>query len=357
MPTLKRYLTVLKGKQGELRALSRLLPDVKQSILPLIEIIPPTTNNAGVVKPIQEHIHHEVERLAGNWGTDERVLVDARHLPVGGASHPLSILSERAHALDLGIVTVTSTTAPRSISDPAAYARREYGHGVCLRESTASVVADDYVRDIDRTLYDLGASPGETDFVLDVGHVRVDQQLLMPRFVATAISRIPYMSQWRSLSMTASSFPASLSHLQRGISRVPRGEWSLWTALRSLLPASVPMPNFGDYAVLHPDLTQGRWPGSATIRYTTTDSTLVVRGRGLATHGAGQYVELAQDLVGLDAYAGATFSWGDGYVRACAQAQAGPGNATKWIEVGVNHHITFVVRQLLAQAAAGAGGI
>ncbi len=45
-------------------------------------------------------------------------------------------------------------------------------------------------------------------------------------------------------------------------------------------------------------------------------------------------------------FRGADFSYGDGYIAACAAGVKGPSNQTRWKEVGINHHITRVAEDL-----------
>jgi hypothetical protein len=85
---------------------------------------------------------------------------------------------------------------------------------------------------------------------------------------------------------------------------------------------------------------------SASIRYTTPESWLIVKGRNVNQYGFEQYYDLCKQLIGRPEYVGPEFSWGDEFIWKCAQETAGTGNATTWRKVGVNHHLTLVARQL-----------
>jgi len=341
-----RYLAILKGKQGEYGALSTLAPEVKRLITPLLEIIPPRPNKRGVTKALTEYIENEAERIADCWGTGDRILADVRYLSAAANPYPLKVLCDRARALGVPLVPVASTDAPRAIVDPARYAYRVHRSGLCLRESPQAVLATSFPADLTRTLRDFDANPSTVDFVLDMGAIRDETGSLMPRFAASAFSRIPYLDQWRSVTLAASSFPVSLAHLGPGFHTMRRAEWALWESVCQATSTMSRAPGYGDYTVVSPGLSEGRWPGSATIRYTCAREVVIERGRGLLKHGTSQYVQLARHLLQHDSYVGASYSWGDEYVAACASGSVTAGNATRWVQVGVNHHLTYVARQV-----------
>ena len=91
---------------------------------------------------------------------------------------------------------------------------------------------------------------------------------------------------------------------------------------------------------------------SASIRYTTADHWLIVKGKNVRQYGFDQYFELCRTLVELPEYSGENFSWGDRFIMRCARGSGGPGNATTWRKVGTNHHLTLVAQQLATVGAA-----
>ena len=151
--------------------------------------------------------------------------------------------------------------------------------------------------------------------------------------------------------LAAASFPEDLSDVSAAtIVTLPRHEWDLWKTLQRK-PAALPRRDliFGDYAMAHPvakTLDPRTMRMSANIRYTTQDEWLVIKGRNVRQYGFSQYFDLCRLLVERPEYSGRTYSWGDGYIADCAEGMQGPGNATTWRKVGVNHHLTLVTRGL-----------
>ncbi|MBV9503047.1 MAG: hypothetical protein JO138_27045, partial [Acidobacteriaceae bacterium] len=146
-----------------------------------------------------------------------------------------------------------------------------------------------------------------------------------------------------------SSFPIDLSDITPGISSLARAEWALWSQLRKDTDSTF---WFGDYGISHVDVREidpRLMVASASIGYTAENEWLIFRGRSLREPrygGYAQYRTLSTQLVNHPSYSGPRFSWGDDYLFKCAHSLAGTGNLTTWRQVGTNHHITFVVRQL-----------
>jgi hypothetical protein len=132
-----------------------------------------------------------------------------------------------------------------------------------------------------------------------------------------------------------------------------RADWLSWhnqvSAPNSRL---VRKPTFGDYTILYPYLVPlPRFLNvSASIRYTSDEYWVIMRGEGLNNEdgpGRSQYPAQALLLRERDEFCGDEFSAGDRYLRELGQAIGqSKGSPESLIRAGVNHHITFVVKQI-----------
>lgn len=226
------------------------------------------------------------------------------------------------------------------------------GTGACVRLLVEDFEEDiDLEAEVDRLLSGLGGiDPTSIDLVVDLEDLgpEANRAVLVARSV---FSMIPQKDQWRRMILAAASFPEDLSDLGAATtSTIPRREWELWKTLQRR-PNILPRRDliFGDYAIAHPvpkELDPRIMQMSASIRYTTPDDWLVVKGRNVRQYGFDQYFELCKTLIGGPEYSGRDFSWGDRYIDDCANGMTGPGNATTWRKVGTNHHLTLVTREL-----------
>jgi hypothetical protein len=343
----QRYVPILKWREAEAAALYELSPNVKAATTPLLELVPPSESKAAKMT-LREYIDEEVKRIAGNWGT-ANVFVDVLHLAPDPAVYPLAIALDRARHAGLRIIPVSSTTSGNDVLHPARNALRTMRRGVCLRERLGSFNKPSFPDALARTIRELDASPGDIDLLLDLEHI--SYQPMIPTFIAAAIERIPDLSAFRSFTVACSSFPLSLSHLPAGTHRLERADWFLWRAIRDSLRVGTRSPGYGDYSIVHPKLLTGGRIGTATLRYTTHDSFVIARGRSLEQFGFSEYNRLAREFVVNDVYLGRGYSKGDAFLHDNALGRAGTGTQGQWIQLGVNHHLTYVVRQLASQAS------
>lgn len=350
------YVPMLKGKEGEFAALEMLNPDARADLMPLIEIpgVPYDYANERPAKSLDDHVSGIAERLQRSWRDgwlyvdlpwreDEEQLSDGR-IALDAVLTSCAILGVKA------VPVVSRASSAKCLEAAGRYSENEQA-GACIR-----LIVEDFEEDIDpeievdRLLTGLGrVSVSSIDLIIDLEDLGSDpgRALLVARSVFSMIPK----KNFRYMILAAASFPEDLSDVDAATTTtLPRREWELWKTLQrrpNLLPRRDLI--FGDYAITHPvpkELDPRTMRMSASIRYTTRDSWLVVKGRNVRQYGFDQYFELCKELVQRPEYEGREFSWGDKYISDCADGMAGPGNATTWRKVGTNHHLTLVMREI-----------
>jgi hypothetical protein len=360
MPVM--YVPVLRGKEGEYGALEELSTGVKDSILPLVEIpsVPFDYANERPARTLDEHIAGIAERLNRCWGgrhlyLDMPWFGDNERL-ASGAVAVQQVLHDCIVANVLAIPVVTTSSSAPYLEAVRRQLPRCDGQ-ICIRFSEADFDEEgdtDPSEQLARLMDAVGADDlSKADLLLDLGDIGSDigRATLVARSV---LAQAPRLRDWRRLILAAASFPENLSEVGAATtSRLSRVEWQLWTRLKRRGHLQREDLIFGDYAVSHPaptELDPRTMRMSASIRYTTPNDWLVLKGRNVRQYGFDQYFELARELVGLPEFSGEGFSWGDRFIQRCARGDAGPGNATTWRKVGTNHHLTLLARELAANA-------
>jgi hypothetical protein len=113
------------------------------------------------------------------------------------------------------------------------------------------------------------------------------------------------------------------------------------------------VPSFGDYTIQHGiyEEREGKhFNFSASIRYTTPDGWLVMRGEGVLNEdgpGYAQWPAHAQLLMERSEFCHAQYSWGDKFMNDMGSQVEKTGQAKDWLAAGINHHMTMVANQLL----------
>lgn len=363
MATQPIYVPVLKGKEGEYGALETLSNDIRNRLMPLIEVpdVPYDYANEESAKTLDQHVGKIADRLRKCW-PDAPLYLD---LPWPEGEERLSngrvaletVLSDCA---DRGVQAVPVVSRRKSADYLSAARRYSAGapNGACIRLLVSDFGEDvDVEAEVGRLLGGLGAADASSiDLVLDLEDLGLDagRAALIARSV---FSMIPMKDKWRRMVLVAASFPEDLSDVDAATdTTLPRREWELWKTLQKR-PGLLPRRDliFGDYGITHPvtkDLDPRMMRMSANIRYTTPKDWLVLKGRNVRQYGFDQYFELCKVLVKRPEYRGGPFSWGDRYISDCAEGMTGPGNATTWRKVGTNHHVTLVADQVANLRAA-----
>lgn len=350
-----RYLPILWAKDGEYGALRQLPSEVRECMTPLLEI-PPVPWNYAEDRPdrtIDQHLEKVASRIHKAWGIHDPVLLDFEWINpderLTDDSHPVTYVFGRARRLDVKLVPVVTLGRVAAYRTAVGATVRRDGRGVCLRLQPDDLTDRQVSFKITDLLKDFGITPQMTDLLVDVRGIDAGTLERTCALVREASEAIPQLNAWRSFALAGTGFPNTLAGLPpQDISRIARTEWALWRRL-SRQRGIRRVPIFGDYGISSPappDVDPRIMQPSASVRYTSDNEWVVVKGRNLKDHGYAQFHDVCRRVLRVPEYSGQDFSWGDRYIYDCANRRASRGNLTTWRKVGTSHHLTFVVDQL-----------
>jgi hypothetical protein len=354
----KNYVPILRLKQGEMNALSKIDDSVKKKIVPFLEVcdVDKNWNTGKPKKTISDHIQNRVELVQKCWGENDYFYF---HLPAEyfyeeGRSNidrgSLDILKTQK------VIPVISLTDPEEHWEWAkqVYKKLEKPHFAILAQfspeddSTFEPTKEDYIKVFD--FFD--AKPKDADLIIDLQNIErttVSTQYLATRLM---ISETPFLNDWNNLIVTSSSFPAHLGSIDKNSTKkMERIEWLTWLKLYDNKKRVKRTPIFGDYSISNPEIYDDIDPRimkpSAAIRYTLENDWLILRGQSLKLYKYDQFHKLAEALSSSKYFYGKDYSSGDEFIYLCGNDEnSNTGNLTTWREVGNSHHITLVVEQL-----------
>jgi hypothetical protein len=230
------------------------------------------------------------------------------------------------------------------------------GHGLAVRirmRKLVPPVGTTWSAYLAELLSTVSGDVGNADLLVDLEHLDPDAELNVEDFAAS-LNDMLSVGRWRGVALLGTSMPATLSCINEGtVGSLPRREWDLWQQIAQSGVSRV--PSYGDYAVQHPQPPRDDGgPGMrANIRYTSSNTTLIARGRGsVIQEGKAQYRLLCEQLVASAEFAGSTYSWGDRLIDECARGAMEPGAQNVWRGAGTSHHFQFVTDQLRLRHAA-----
>lgn len=344
----QHYVPVMRIKPAERRALRTLDAALRSRTSPLLECPPRVLHGCDTRAKLERRLDHVVEDIAG-WNR-RSVFIDFSTLQ-SAAPDALEVMVSRAAVAGIRAVPVVSLKT--GAGTPYARCVRtlldRHGAALCLRLSPEELKLSSIGEMIEQCLKLYGANVALTDLVIDRGLVN-SGTTTYEEFAHL----IPSLDEWRTLTLLAGSFPPDLSGLAPGNTyRLPRFEWRQWQALDSW-----PMrrPAFGDYTIQYVRIKESvPSPNpSASIRYTTEDEYLVLRGEGILNKrgpGRAQWNAWAALLMGRPEYFGATFSDGDRYIAERAIDANRSGSPQTWLRAGFSHHLTTTALQVAGRLA------
>lgn len=367
MTPIKPYVPIMRWRPAEMLALERLYTKDRENITPFIEFImpPPKTDKNDRTKVVEDskskflrQLPEVGKRLLKYCGRDA-VFLDV-HLLDGDirASAFENILSS-AKAVDLfsipvvHIIPVIGTDADTATRQVAVKYAKIDNRGLCIRIDNSHFKDENLMKHIEEFIKSHGLDIKNVDIAVDL---QIVDESTTAESVIKKINRIPQLKNYRSFILSSGAFPKDLSDLQKFENHeLNRADWKLWQEIagNSKLERK---PLFSDYTIQHP-IFYGYIPGanvSASVRYTDDEQWRVFRGQALnyidkqGQKGPGhkQYIAHARELIKQSFYKQADYSFGDSEINRIASQDEKTGNPQMWLNIGINHHLTLVARQL-----------
>lgn len=352
------YVPIIRWKRGEQSALLELDESTKDSMTPLIEVAPVEWDfeNECYKKTIDEHIVNFSAQIQSNWNHSNPVFIDAIQICIDDEElmendvHPLEYLFTELYNAGIAAIPVTGLNRGHNYQSAVKNIHYSLNSGIALRLTEEDF--DDIDSNLTSALEDLDIEVDQVDIVLDYKYI--DPQVpagRMATLVVGAIQSLPNITEWRTLTFAATSFPTNLSQFASGTDgTIPRSEWLIY---KKLFEKSLPRyPAFGDYNISNPEYARidPRFiQMSANIRYTADDEYLIFRGYSVRSPKYGKWAQaqtLCLRLVAHPKYFGQHFSYGDNYIFECAEGTKSTGNAETWRKVGTNHHLKLATLEL-----------
>ena len=327
---------------------------------PLVELIPVDfePKKSGNTLDVDKVLLKKAQELSKYWG-DEPLFIDLWHLdqlkpPLQSSKgiHPLEFLARELHSNKsllfpprAFLIPVTGLKRSADYQSTIRSIVRTDHRGVCIRLFLDDVQNPSFQKNLEHLLAYLQLRPREVDLLVDYQSICNSS----PNIVWVC-NRLPSIQSWRTFTIASGAFPKDLSDLEKNRQhQLPRLDWLTW---RNLESQPIPrLPSYSDYTIQHGIYSEPpRWANiSASIRYTTEEYWVIMRGEGVRNEegpGYEGYLGNAMLLTERGEFCGANFSYGDKYINKMSLQSKRPGSPQTWLQAGINHHLTFVVRQI-----------
>lgn len=324
------YVPIVKWKKGEQEALRELDDSIKKQIIPLIELTP-DINFSKFQSTLDywenKHFYFDVipefyEENNGEVYFELLKQCDPEYvIPVVFLSDNLSALKEAYNYSNNGIAIRITNNDFEGL------------------ENDLNALKDNFTYE-------------NIDLIIDLKEINKDTLSDRKIILKAILPDIPDIKSFRNIIIAGSSFPQSLSDIEKYEPvLLDRYEYKFWESTKDLASKYNINLLYSDYCVNHPSFFQfiiGMSP-SFNIRYSCNDSFLIMKGDSLKKGGleSDNVIRFCEKLINSGEFSGKEFSWGDNYIYTrCKDDAKSFGNLTTWRKVGTNHHITLVVNQL-----------
>jgi hypothetical protein len=345
------YTPVLRAKTSEWKALAALSSGVRRRIAPIIEFVPywkepgasASSRKRRAPQTPAAYLNRFLESCVNATPASTRSFVyfglagsDAKWSGIDLWSEFEAQASPAVHLVPLVDLD--------SVGVSAAFSRVVQSRAILGLRVDSDDIGPALASRISGALGMLGVAPSSAHIVVDLKDI---PSAVTHEQVREAIG---LADSFASVVVIAGVFPRDLTDYQPGITPEARREWHIWWSEHLATPAGKRMLSYGDYTTQcaryepPPEV-----PGSVSLRYTTDDAILVLRGRqsnGNSGLGHEQMHGHCRLLINRPDYDGAAFSEGDHRVFCWTSPVNGTGNAMQWRAAAIVHHITHVVAQL-----------
>lgn len=345
------YSPILRNRQSEMQALKHLYASTRPHVMPLIDIAAPTLamDIAKALKYVERNIARTPKVIEGF----PAVFVDSSELDpafrLSDGVHPLAAAA--AAVIQSGVHPIAVTGLHRDAQHRAealAIAKAQDLPGLCVRLDVTDVSTATLTHKRLRDLLESDSVEPENVYVLlDLqclfGHDKEAVSKQVVRFLKLLES-----TTWAGILVGGYGFPDQLSSAcatndQSYLRRIEQDVFRDAAHVEMTTPLW-----FADYTVLSPAVVELDWRLISKVMapkalYALDHEWFVVRGGAFSSHpdGYDQYFAIADEIVALDEYCGADFSFGDAYISARHNRVGNAGSPASWITACVNHHITF----------------
>ena len=342
---MTKYVPILKSKEAEHWAWRQASVAVVAGSRPVFEVVPTD-------KSVQETIETFVNRVTDGWPPAAVLTADTGHLdqtqPIAGTPHmAIFWTARRLHRNGVPSKPVMRLDDDPQVLTEVAAAAGLHGEGACLRlgsgdEDPSVAAAASLWPQVRATT---GLVPAEVDLLIDLREIRTPRDVSR---AATVAARVLHWADqngpWRSMTVASGAFPEQISDLPIGVTRISRRDAEFFNAVVANAPSI--LPDFGDYAIWHPDIVDAFPRGPLpNLRYTSGMDWQVYREERILP-GNQSFYTLCQRVVSSPHWPGPGYSAGDNEIDQRAQGNGGPGRATDWLRWGASHHFAHVVDRL-----------
>lgn len=336
----RQYVPIVKCKKGEQKALLCLSDEIKERIIPLIEI--PLFTEAMVKKALTP------EALINSFWEGRKFYFYFTSAWYEGYDDFNQFIKEVVEPLcgNENAIPVIDLSLVEMIDNWKVIAQHEIA--IRLRDNEFG-----YIEEILNPLFDNAElNRNKAHLIFDLQYVGENDLFSKTSVLKAAFSDLDEPEKYGSIIISSVSFPKPLPPMEsKKIYRFKRVETDIFSAALKLskrLGFNYVYSDYGPTDIEDNAFVIGMSP-NFKIKYTGFDDYLYIKGISIKRGGLDHenVRELTKILIECPDYSGENYSWGDKSIYDIADGTAqSTGNLTTWVSYAMNHHITFIANQI-----------
>ncbi|BFI60740.1 hypothetical protein KD5_04900 [Yersinia pseudotuberculosis] len=357
------YVPIIKAKPGEFMALTKLKDQYSQKIFPFFEVpkITDKTKELASLRGSNQLTRDYLDLIASgisNSCKSSAMFFDLFEwkpdIYVETGEHTYSYMYRNLSAKGLSVYPVIGFDRWPDTDYKNAIKSLIVPEGItyCLRIDSVSLDdaydVDYFVDTINEIMGELRLSGKELMILLDFGDV-TRKSIVSLQADMQHLLKIIKEFECDAILIAGCSFPILINDAVKNEDStdfVERREMITWKILSEEYDMKL---IFADYGIRNPsganDIITKHVNGK--IRHTINNKYFVARGHSKQKGNKGEQIyDLAHTIINSPFYLGEGFSWGDERILACSRKEL-RGRAQDWISFDTNHHISFVVEEIL----------
>jgi len=340
------YVPVLKLRSSEMKALQFLDIQVKEKIMPVIQILSDKIQDRK-----GDYLTGKLRELMGAFSGSNMSFYADFEFVTNGEFFIIEEFLKLVTFQNIKFIPVLSFL--KSFPAYRNLIRERYlQYGICLKfdeYKTKNLEINNFLNYFNEVVNKckdfFQISESQIDIHLCLEELSGNESKSLAKRIIDILTKIDNGSKFRRIFVSVGSFPKDLSEILVDTERILyRHEWDFWKSLQVLRNEFNLI--YSDYGNIHPiyDPDQNGHIGSCSIKYTMEEDYLILRGTKPNKHpdASGQYITKSLALVNNKIYDGPAFSWGDYKILQVAQQTESTGNASKWVQYTLNHHISKI---------------
>lgn len=359
-----KYVPILRTMKGEFDALRNISAEKHRQFIPLFDISDFTAKKASQKK--YQYESSPLECYLNNISSQISELRDHNPVMVDISKWPPNRITEGGvHVLPFVVNKITALGTP--VTPIIGYDRwedKDYQAALNLLASSCNKFTlrleeyafedmaeeEHFLNSITDIIKTLNLDVTKCSVLLDFKDVTQSSISEIESKLRKAINLIsPFGFQYISMAgCSVTTFVTEMVTSPDSCNSIVRREMVAWQSYTSS-PVSEVKVVFGDYGIYPPNAQEGVIAPHANgkIKYTTAKHYFVARGHSKQQGNKGeQMYDLASNVIKSGSFSTEKFSWGDKRIVECSN-KVFKGNATSWIAIDTNHHINFVLQEVV----------